>query len=149
MATHQRHHYVPQFYLRSWIGADGKLACYSWLRGTISVSRLSPKSVAYENGLYSLEHGPGERRQIVERDFLAKVDEDAAKALQSMQATGTAYLDPQAKAHWAVFLLSMRVRSPPSVRDVRRQATVDLLEVLKEDPEEYDRLRKPGDPTRR
>ncbi len=50
------HHFIPQFLLRAWAGADNKVAC-CWPRadGQVRPGRLSPKSFGFKRSLYTTE----------------------------------------------------------------------------------------------
>lgn len=52
-----RHHYVPQFLLRRWTNAAGKLRIYKMRDGRLTRKDMGPKSTGYENGLYALVAG--------------------------------------------------------------------------------------------
>jgi hypothetical protein len=146
-SSHRRHHFVPQFYLENWVGADGKLACYRWMRSRVIVSRLGPRNVAYREGLYTLPQAPEHQRQSIEKEFFAPIDERAAKVHRQLVTVGTTTLSMQDRTDWAVFLLSLRVRTPESVERIRADATAELLQVLDRDPEQWNQLRKAGDPS--
>ena len=146
-SSHRRHHFVPRFYLENWIGSDDKLACYRWIRGHIVVSRLSPRSVAYQEGLYTLPAAPEHQRQSIEQKFFARVDERAARVHRQLVTVGTTTLSTQDRTDWAVFLLSLRIRSPKSVERIRADSTAQFLQVLDRDPEQWDQVRTPGDPS--
>lgn len=144
---HRRHHFVPRFYLEHWVGTDGKLACYRWMRGRVVVSRLGPRSVAYREELYTLPTAPEHQRQSIEREFFAPVDERAARVHRELVSVGTSALSRQDRTDWAVFLLSLRVRTPQSVERIRTDATAEFLQMLDRDPEQWDELRQAADPS--
>ena len=73
-----KHHYVPQFYLKQWAEADGKVPYFRWLSGRTLVDRIAPRSTAFEDDLYARERVPTDERHIVET-FFAKLDDKAAR----------------------------------------------------------------------
>lgn len=145
-SRHRRHHFVPQFYLRGWVGADGKIACYRWVRGNIVVSRLGTRGVAYKENLYTIPEAPDDQRQRVEKEFFAKLDERAAHVHRQLIDEGVRALTVQDRMDWSIFLMSLRIRTPHSIDRIRTDATADFVRGLNDRPEEYEALRKPTDP---
>ena len=47
---------------------------------------------------------------------------------------------------WARFVMSLHVRNPERVEQIRRAAADGLRQSLRADPEEYEKRRGPGDP---
>ena len=74
-----RHHYVPQFLLRRWINAAGKLRTYTMRDGRLTRKDMGPKSTGYENGLYALVAGVlGFPEDHLEKRLFGPIDNDAA-----------------------------------------------------------------------
>ena len=142
-----KHHYVPQFYLRQWADARGKLVRYYRPHKAVVATRTAPKSTGYEEGLYSLEGASPGRRNAIEKDFMApKVDEPAALAMQALIAMDPSKLTDDLRIAWTRFLMSLHVRNPERVEQIREMAADGLRKSLRADPEDYEKLRKPGDP---
>jgi Protein of unknown function (DUF4238) len=74
----QRHHYVPQFYLRGWAGVDGRLCEYSRPFDPVKPRMVHPKATAFVHGLHTLHGLPGDASEVIERLFLQKVDQQGA-----------------------------------------------------------------------
>jgi hypothetical protein len=73
------HHYVPVFYLSRWAGSDGCLCRFSRPYGNeAKPKRVVPKGTAFEPRLYETRGLPPEQAQTMEKDFMAKLDSDAA-----------------------------------------------------------------------
>lgn len=48
MTLSKRHHYLPQFYIKGFVGNDGKVAVYNKEKDKIDKIRKSPKQLFYE-----------------------------------------------------------------------------------------------------
>lgn len=48
MELSQRHHYIPEFYIKGFVGNDGKVSVYNKETGKIDPVRKSPKQVFFE-----------------------------------------------------------------------------------------------------
>ena len=76
----RRHHYNPEFYLGEWAGADDLVCEIKKAYGKVEARRKSPKASGFERDLYRTVGLPDE--QHVEKNFLSRFDNDAARALQ-------------------------------------------------------------------
>jgi Protein of unknown function (DUF4238) len=129
-----RHHYVPEFYLKSWHDDDGK-GLWRYIRNKvnkISLRRLPAKSICYEEHLYSLmpdtswevlNHKP----DVVEKDFFQKVDDAAANVHQKLITRGLQDLADKDRSDWAIFLNSLIERSPKRIKEIRDQSSSNNL----------------------
>lgn len=75
MQEPRKHHYVPQWYLRQF-GTKREIAVYNKRTGAFTVG--NPKDVAFEVGLYDLDH-PQLPRWTFEK-VLSNVENNAAPA---------------------------------------------------------------------
>jgi hypothetical protein len=141
------HHFIPVFYLKRWAGADGKLVVYARKGGRIVVSRRNPRGTGFEPELYALDAVEPSRRQAVEKEFFGKmIDDRAAAALDILFSQGLAAVTDEHRVILSHFLMSLRARHPDAVRRVKEEGPVELRRHLELNPEEYERLREPGDP---
>ena len=143
-----KHHYIPQFLLKAWAGADGKIEVF-WIDPQhLRSSRLAPKSTAYEDNLNALTMSEvaGVKQQAVETDFLRHVDNLAAKVLHKMAVTGFAELTKEDCAAWMDFIMSLRPRAPEVVSRLHTEGSKCLEDALDERPEEYEAVSEPDDP---
>ena len=143
MGTHNLHHYVPVFLLKKWqSSADRKLSCFHWVQGRLLVERYKAKSVAKQQGLYRLAGRRTGHENAVERDYLGpEVDSPAAEAHRAIVERGVRALDHQGKTHWSRFLVSLLLRTPGKVQEIRRRGRETLTASLEKSPEEYARIR--------
>lgn len=120
-----RHHYVPQFYLRTWLASDDK---GFWLyqrdmNGRIRAYRRFPKAVGYETDLYALRPETpysvlNSRPDVIERDFFALIDDAAALVHQKLLASGIRSLTGEDRNTWALFLNSLMERGPDRLEEI-------------------------------
>jgi hypothetical protein len=121
-----RHHYVPEFYLRNWHHNDGK-GVWRYVRNkvnTISSRRLPAKSICYGESLYSLKPDSpwavlNYQSDIVEKDFFQKVDGAAAIVHQKLITSGLRELTDKDKSDWSIFLNSLIERSPIRIKEIQ------------------------------
>ena len=143
-----RHHYIPQFLLKAWAGADGKIEVF-WIDPQhLRSSRLAPKSTAYEDNLNALtvSEVAGVKQQAVETDFMQHIDNLAARALQKMADTGFAELKKEDCAAWMYFIMSLPPRAPEVVSRLHAEGSKYLKASLDEKPEEYEAISESDDP---
>ena len=143
-----RHHHIPQFLLRPWVGADGKLETFRLDLSHLPSSRLAPKATGYEDDLYALtkREVAGMKRQAVEEVFLQRIDDVAARILHKMTTAGFADLTQEDCCGWVYFLMSLRSRSPEFVSRLYTEGSDYLKDSLDERPEEYDAISEASDP---
>lgn len=117
----RRHHYVPQWYLRRF-ASEGKVAVFD-----LQASRLrlqSPRSVAFVEGLYDLDHVQLPR-WTAER-LLSNIENLAARALRKALADGLAQLTDDQHEDLAMFLATQFIRVPGNGTHVEHVLRRDL-----------------------
>ncbi len=143
------HHFVPVFYLRGWCANDGRLHVFSRPHDRVVSSRLGPAHTGFERGLYSLRETPTADRQVIEKFLAVRVDTPAAEVLKRIKSAGLSALSPSDWERWAVFMLSLRARSPEAMEDLCATVPGAFREDLDSDPAlraEYDRRKRADDP---
>ncbi|MDX3925165.1 MAG: DUF4238 domain-containing protein [Shinella sp.] len=146
MRPYLKHHYIPQFYLRPWLGADNKLTEYRRLKfpqepvPRLEIKRRGTKETGYEENLYTIP-GALETKQNVEKIFMGMVDKRAADArdllLQDIIPT-----EPELRHAWARFLLSLIIRTPEEIRALKTRIVRDLNVPDPDFQARYDQVRK-------
>jgi len=131
MPAHQNHHYVPAFLLREWEREEKKLSQFSWENGTFRMFRRQAKSVAKVKHLYStLRHLTAPDVQI-ERDVMGpKVDDPAAIVHKKLLAGGVGRLTSSEQEDWARFIVSLFLRGPTAIADLRNRGRDTLAAGL-------------------
>jgi len=140
-----RHHYIPQFYLRPWLGADHKLQEFRrGYGGKVQTGRYGPGSTGYVDDLYALPGVSDKTRHKIESMFMAPVDNSAALArdllLQGLIPTG------ELRPVWARFLLSLLMRSPEQIRTFKSKIVGDWQNPSVALQARYQAERKPNWP---
>ena len=130
------HHYVPQFYLRRWADAQGRLLRYQREpNGEIEWASVVPKRTAFEPDLYGVSTAtswePSYDENTLETDFFSRVDSDAALVLTKL-LRGAMKLEGHERKAWALFLNSMLHRHGEDVIDRDRRAPALAAEVMAE-----------------
>ncbi|MGR9178856.1 DUF4238 domain-containing protein (plasmid) [Rhizobium leguminosarum] len=141
-----KHHYIPQFYLRPWLGEDGQLQEFKrGYRDRITTKRVFTKQTGYAIDLYTLPGVTEETKQNVEKFFMGFVDDSAVKA-RDMLLAGEIPTDANIRHSWARFLLSLVFRNPEEVAKFKRHFRETLLAPDAEFQRRYEAQRSEGDP---
>src|SRR5260370_15398397 len=77
-----KHHYVPVFFQKHFAGSDGLMWVYDRLLKTSK--QLHPLSTCCQHDLYAVKMPGSEFEQVVEMEFLRKVDGSASFALKKL-----------------------------------------------------------------
>ncbi len=132
----QRHHFVPQFYLRKWYPPNGDhFFLYSRdSRGQLRSRARPSKAVGFETDLYA-SNPDGlnfrlEKSQEFERDFLGPIDNAASLVHQKILSSGIRSLTEQDRLSWSKFVSSLLERHPDRVRQITEIAAAGLDETL-------------------
>ena len=145
-----RHHYVPQFLLRSWTDctSDGKIEVFRVDLNPLSSTRHTPKYTGFEEDLYALSMPvvAGMEQQAIEKKFLKIVDNYAALVRNKLENEGLRTLTLEERRHWAIFLMSLRLRQPEIIQFLRSEAANHLKTTLATQPEQYEELAGEDDP---
>jgi len=143
-----RHHYIPVFYLRQWIGADGRLCQYSRPYDQVKALRKHPKGTGYERGLHNIPGLPPQSADLLERNFMALADDWAARGLQTLLSAELSidFEDIRVRAGWARFLYSLILRTPEYLENSKDLAFQTAAETVDHIKEEYQTLRQSSDP---
>ncbi len=142
------HHYVPVFYLSRWEGSDGCLCRFSRPYGNeVKARRVVPKGTAFEPRLYETHGLPPEFAQTMETDFMAKLDDEAAKALALLEA-GLAEKEwtSAARNNWSRFLLTQMLRAPDDIAQLKSSVKQEWRRETLNLHENYVARRSPSDP---
>lgn len=138
------HHYVPVFYLSRWEGADGCICRFSRPYGDeVKAKRVVPKGTAFEPRLYETRGLPPDQAQTMERDFMAKLDSDAAEALALMEEkewTSTLW------NNWSRFLVTQMLRTPRDIAQLKSSVGQEWNKETQKLSESYAARRLANDP---
>jgi len=85
-------------------------------------------------------------KQAVETQFLKHVDSLASRARQKLDEQGLTSLTKSERSDWVRFLMSLRVRLPATVLQVRDGASEELRRTLAAQPAHYEALAEGIDP---
>jgi len=116
MSVPRKHHYLPEFYQRRW-AVDGLIWRFERPRGLphpVFAKQVPPSSAGHLTDLYTnpAETDP-KRCQAVEMKVFQQIDEDGARAIESIEDKRS--LPLSAKLDLARFVMSLLHRSPSRV----------------------------------
>jgi hypothetical protein len=127
MSKEGKHHYIPVFYLKQWTGRDGRLCEFSRPHTTVKPRRVHPDGTGYMHGLNTIPGLPADEAQYIERDYLKKLDDKAAIALQTLLKGQP--LNKALTVAWASFLYSLTLRPPESLKKLAEQYEKTKAEI--------------------
>jgi len=145
-AAGAKHHYIPVFYLKAWTSKDAKLCEYSRPFRDVKPKRVSPDGTAYERGLYNIPGLPPERADIIERVFMQKADDWAARAHRAILSGRIGDADIRVKAGWARFIYSLILRTPEYLAVGDERLARHAQDSLDDIQPHYQQLRSDRDP---
>jgi hypothetical protein len=128
----KKHHYIPCFYLKEWIGDDSRLCEFSkpW-KNIVKPRRTHPNGTGYLEGLYSFLYSKAAIQQQVEERFFKDIDDKAAIALQEFRNSTTQNaLNKESVLNFARFIFSLELRCPEDIKRLRDDWTEERY-VLK------------------
>ncbi|NUU34750.1 DUF4238 domain-containing protein [Pseudomonas sp. C2B4] len=124
-----KHHFIPRFLLKEWQDESGALWIYQRNGGgDISFRKGAPKSVAYVENLYTIYpeyRGAKEPSDEIEKEVMAKIDDQAAIVHRKLLDHGVNALSEEERSIWSMFMASMIERSPKRLEKYKRIAEID------------------------
>jgi hypothetical protein len=129
----KRHHFLPQFYLRHFTDADGRLVrTVKTPAGQLREERYSPKTVGCEADLYSIEteinFHPVKNPDQVETGIFGPIDNCAAPVMRRLLDHAPSALNDTERETWAIFVNSLMERHPQRLRTRDKLAETKALE---------------------
>ena len=107
---------------------------------------IAPKNTAIRTILHTLQGVSLEQQDLLETLIFFAHRLDAVVAHKLLLAGGLNRLTNQQRVDWARFMMSMQLRSPFSLGEVKRLTYENLRANLGSDDPEYSAIRKPDDP---
>jgi hypothetical protein len=143
----RRHHYIPQFYLREWTGADGRLERYTKpYSSKLDIKRRPTKAVGWWEDLYRAPENDPHNDHFLEWGFFQELDDRAARVLRKLNASPVQALLAEEVSTWSTFLMSLMHRTPEGLAAYKETAGRLWDETVPEIRERYAELREPDDP---
>ena len=135
-----RNHFVPQFLQTPWATSNGTLQVFRLTDGR--TFRQTPKGNGYVEDMLSLtrEQVAGMDKHAIENAVLQTVDHEASLIRQKLEEKQLASLTLEERCAWVRFIMSLRLRQPHTVSQLRKGAAETLRTKLAEQPEEYEAL---------
>ena len=143
------HHFVPKFLLRAWSNgaSDGMLQEFRLDLEGLPTMRRAPTATAFQDNLYALTKPEvaGMSQQAIETDLMSLIDNYAAPVRVRMEQHGLKNLSITERQDWVRFLMSLRVRQPDIVSQIRAEGAHNLRQNLLDAPEQYEALAEEDD----
>jgi len=114
-----KHHYVPQFLLKRWANAAGKVHVFQVRDRTISGRARKPEYTGFEYDLYGLvANALGVGEDHIEKRLFGPIDSNAAIVLGKLEYHEP--LNEDQHVAWTFFLSSLRIRQPDVLAFLRK-----------------------------
>jgi Protein of unknown function (DUF4238) len=114
--------------------------------GKVEAQRKSPKGTGFERDLYRTDGVPDELAQHVETNFMSKIDNDAARALQKILAGDSTPWTGDERTGRTTYLLSLLFRNSENVAVIEDHIRAAWDEGLRALEADYSARRQPTDP---
>ena len=111
----QKHHYIPVFYLKRWVGDDGQLCVFSRPQNEVRARSVYPRGTGYLPDLYAITGAGDETASHLEGRFFSETDNDAARALVMLETGRVAVMDAHQRSCWSRFLMTLLHRNPEAI----------------------------------
>jgi hypothetical protein len=135
----QKHHFIPVFYLKQWMGPKKTVCEFSRPYDRVKTRSPHPDGTGYVRGLYAIDDLDPKVVNAIEDMFLKPSDGMAAEALQCLLRE-VPFTHPTRMRHaWTRFLLSLLIRYPEAVVQMKRQLRENVEQI-------YHRTRQPDEP---
>jgi hypothetical protein len=142
----KENHFIAQFHLAYWCGADGKLTVYSREQGRVVTSSRSPRSTGFEPNLYAYEFVSAEKRHSIEDDFFRQLDSRAAPTFKKILKGGFSNLIADERSDLTRYVLSLLARHPDAVAHAKTLGNEMAMAAFSRDPEVYEAVRQESSP---
>jgi hypothetical protein len=147
MADPWKHHFSPVFYLRGWCDPNNTVVEYSRPYKKVVARNVPPTATGYKAFLYTLEGQPDDKKQSIEKDYMAPiVDDPAAHALRILLGGDKDALTEKMRAAWTRFVIASLLRRPQAVSEIANGFKEVLQHNLLDDAVGYESMKEADDP---
>lgn len=132
-----KHHYIPQFYLKRWINSDDVL--YVYVRGEIEPLKIPEKGLVnfcQEKHLYSIPSITPEDSEVIETNWFAPLDGDAATIIKKFNKGKVENLTSTERSNWFYFCSNLYYRSPRGMKDIAQKIHANHMSLRLKNKEE-------------
>jgi hypothetical protein len=147
MNTPRDHHFIPAFFLKQWVGSDGKLIEYSIKYNKLIAKSVGPQATGYEYDLYAFPELSPELAQYLEQKFFDYADRTASNALHLHLANASrGAWDQETISGWSRFIIALHLRHPDAMPELRTAAQSIWEGSGAKFQQDYEAIKKPEDP---
>jgi len=135
----QKHHYIPVFYLKQWMGPKKTVCEFSRPYDRVRTRSPHPDGTGYVRGLYAIDDLDPNVVNAIEDMFLKPSDGMAAEALQSLLQEVPLTHPLRMRHAWTRFLLSLLIRYPEAIAEMKKRLRENVEQI-------YLKTRQPDEP---
>jgi len=127
----QKHHYVPKFYLKQWVGAHGTLCEFSRPHNIVRPHKCTADGTGYVRGFNTFALLPSQLAHFLEDRFFRTVDNDASAVLRVLLQDKVDFDDPEhSRSAWSRFLMSLIHRNPEGMTRIGAKVAAEFPVLL-------------------
>jgi hypothetical protein len=142
----RKHHYIPEFWSKRWIGSDGCAERYTMpAHGKIVCYRKPPSAIGWRASLYELPAYKGTLSNF-EVTFFRKIDQRASDLFDKIEHANNISLSEFETVSFSLFIVSLLHRSPAAIVLLESSTKTTLDKLLIDLREKYQSIRGNGDP---
>ena len=141
-----KHHYIPVFYLKQWMGTKAYVCEFSRPYDKVKPRRTHPDGTGYVRGLYTVDSLPPGIAHTVETKFMKTTDDLAARAMRVLLEGKDINASSVVKSGWSRFILSLLMRNPEYLARIKLQIRAKYAGTMEELRAGYTAWKLPGDP---
>lgn len=147
MADPWKHHFSPVFYLRGWCNSNNTVVEYSRPHQKVVARNVPPTATGYKAFLYTLEGQRDDKKQSIEKDYMAPiVDDPAARALRILIGGDREALTEKMRTAWTRFVMASVLRPPQAMSEIADRFKDVLQHNLLDDAVAYESMKEANDP---
>lgn len=144
----RRHHYIPEFWTKRWLGADDLAERYTQpIPGKIVACRKPPSAIGWRKSLYELPHYRGQISNF-EVKFFRTVDQRASDIFDKIENKENFRLTRDETIAFSLFIISLLHRTPVAIELLERATKLTISRMLEGLRHRYQEIRSPDDPIR-
>lgn len=141
-----KHHFIPQFWIKNWAGTDGKVQRFrNPYKRIVSSQRKFPAAVGWFKGLYDISTH-GKKTLDFETLLFRKIDQSASNLFNRLKATPLPALRKSDTVSLGIFITSLLHRSPAGLEAMNKLAEKMERDIRADLRPKYSKIRGPNDP---
>ena len=142
----RKHHYIPEFWTKRWVGPDGCAERYTRpIPEKIVSHRKPPSAIGWRESLYILPDFQ-ETTKNFEINFFKIIDQRASDIFDKIDNSNEVKLNKSESVSFSLFILSLLHRSPAAMELLEKSTKSTVESIISDLQTKYDLVRSKNDP---